>query len=161
MVLVTEQMPNVRNTIGLAATERDCLGTPLAKIEWRTSEEDFAAFATLQTALCKWWSNSVFAGLGKLEPIAQSQWQGCLQSSSDIFHPGGTTRMGRSAASSVVDRNLKAFTVENLYVVSTSTFPSGGSSNPTLTLMALALRAAEHVAGRVAHKAAQTISRDP
>ena len=54
--------------------------------------------------------------------------------------------MGLSKASGVVDRDLKTFSIDNLYVVSTSTFPSGGCANPTFMLMALALRAADHIA---------------
>ena len=50
--------------------------------------------------------------------------------------------MGSSAATGIVDANLRAFRVANLHVISTSTFPSGGGANPTFMLMAFALRAA-------------------
>jgi choline dehydrogenase-like flavoprotein len=52
----------------------------------------------------------------------------------------GGTRMGVDPATSVVDSSLKIHGLENLYVVSCSVFPTGGSSNPTFTMMALALR---------------------
>jgi choline dehydrogenase-like flavoprotein len=48
-----------------------------------------------------------------------------------------------------VDADLRTHRIDNLYIVSTSTFPSGGGSNPTFMLMAFALRAAEHIANRL------------
>ncbi len=59
--------------------------------------------------------------------------------------------MGTSAADSVVDRNLKVHGIQNLYVASCSVFPTGGSSNPTFTMMALTLRLAEMLNTRQHH----------
>ena len=63
-------------------------------------------------------------------------------------HIMGTTRMGDSSGSSVVDRDCRAHGYENLFVAGSSVFPSGGSANPTLTIVALALRLAERLAAR-------------
>jgi glucose dehydrogenase len=57
----------------------------------------------------------------------------------------GATRMGDSPPDSCVDRNLRYHGLENLYVLSASTFPSSSSANPTLTLSALALRLGAHL----------------
>jgi choline dehydrogenase-like flavoprotein len=54
--------------------------------------------------------------------------------------------MGKSRATGVVDGELRAFSVPNLTVVSTSSFPTGGGANPTFMLMAFALRAANRIA---------------
>ena len=54
--------------------------------------------------------------------------------------------MGNDPKSSVVDRNCRTHDVENLYVVDGSVFPSASEKNPTLTMMALAARAADHIA---------------
>lgn len=54
-----------------------------------------------------------------------------------IGHHMGTTRMGLDASSSVCDINFKVHTIDNLYVNSTSLFPTGGIANPTLTLVSL------------------------
>ncbi|MDX2233195.1 MAG: GMC family oxidoreductase [Hyphomonadaceae bacterium] len=64
-------------------------------------------------------------------------------------HLQGTTRMGVSAADSVVDADLLHHTHRNLVVVGTSVFPTMGSVNPSLTAAALSLRAAERLAGRL------------
>jgi choline dehydrogenase-like flavoprotein len=61
----------------------------------------------------------------------------------------GTTRMADDPSAGVVDRDCKVFGLDNLYVGSSSTFPTGGSSNPTFTLIALCLRLADTVKARV------------
>jgi choline dehydrogenase-like flavoprotein len=64
-------------------------------------------------------------------------------------HQCGTARMGADPASSVVDANLKAHDLDNLYIVDASVLPTSAAVNPSLTVAALALRAGEHI-GRVA-----------
>jgi choline dehydrogenase-like flavoprotein len=65
-------------------------------------------------------------------------------------HQAGTVRFGTDDASSVLDVNCKAHEVDNLYVVDSSFFPSIGAVNPTLTIIANALRVGDHLAERVA-----------
>ena len=149
LVLVTEQKPNAESTITLSRTERDSLGVPRARIDWRTCEADMAGFGALQSQLCAFWRDSAFSRLGAVRPTPRDVWQPRLQSDSDVFHPGGTTRMGKSRATGVVDGELRAFRVPNLTVVSTSSFPTGGGANPTFMLMAFALRAANRIASEV------------
>jgi choline dehydrogenase-like flavoprotein len=149
LVLVTEQKPNAESTITLSRTERDSLGVPRARIDWRTCEADTKGFGALQSQLCAFWRDSAFSRLGAVKPTPEHIWQPRLRSDSDIFHPGGTTRMGKSRATGVVDGELRAFRVPNLTVVSTSSFPTGGGANPTFMLMAFALRAADRIASEV------------
>ena len=61
------------------------------------------------------------------------------------FHWLGSTRMADSARDGCVDANLRYHELENLFVLSTSVFPSASSANPTLTLAALALRLGDHL----------------
>jgi choline dehydrogenase-like flavoprotein len=64
-------------------------------------------------------------------------------------HTMGTTRMGKSASDSVVDANCRVHGYDNLYVAGSSVFPTGGgSANPTLTIVALALRLADQLVAR-------------
>ena len=60
-----------------------------------------------------------------------------------IGHHMGTTRMGFNKSDAVCDTDLKYFEIDNLYINSTSVFPSGGIANPTLTMLALTSRLAE------------------
>ena len=62
-------------------------------------------------------------------------------------HIMGTTRMGTSRADSVVDSDCRFHGYDNLFVAGSSVFPTGGYANPTLTILALALRLADTLAG--------------
>jgi choline dehydrogenase-like flavoprotein len=65
-------------------------------------------------------------------------------------HPSGTTRMSRDPAGGVVDVDLQVHGVPGLFVLGGSVFPTSGYANPTLTIVALAMRLAEHLTTRVA-----------
>lgn len=68
---------------------------------------------------------------------------------SGVSHQNGTLRFGADPASSVLDVNCKAHDLDNLYVVDGSFFPSSGAVNPSLTIMANALRVADHLKQRL------------
>jgi choline dehydrogenase-like flavoprotein len=65
-------------------------------------------------------------------------------------HTMGTTRMGSSRTDSVVDRDCRVHGYSNLFIAGSSIFPTGGYANPTLTIVALALRLADTLAKREA-----------
>ncbi len=67
---------------------------------------------------------------------AQSRWR---------FHPSGTLRMGFDETNGVVDSNGRVFGMENLYVSGACVFPTAGTANPTLTVVAMTLRLADHL----------------
>jgi choline dehydrogenase-like flavoprotein len=58
--------------------------------------------------------------------------------------------MSSSEADGVVDKNCCVFGVPNLYIAGSSVFPTGGQANPTLTIVALALRLADHLQAKIA-----------
>ena len=60
-------------------------------------------------------------------------------------HLMGTTRMATKDKDGVVDENLKVFGSKNLYILGGSVFPSGAGANPTLTIVALAMRLAKYL----------------
>lgn len=64
-------------------------------------------------------------------------------------HIMGTYRMGANEKDSVVDSFQRSHDHDNLYLVGSGTFPTGGTANPTLTIAALALRTADRIAKRV------------
>ncbi len=66
-----------------------------------------------------------------------------------VAHQNGTIRFGRDPRSSALDPNCKTHEVDNLYVVDASFFPSSGAVNPALTIMANALRVADHLQERL------------
>jgi choline dehydrogenase-like flavoprotein len=64
-------------------------------------------------------------------------------------HQCGTLRMGDDPASSVLDRDCRARGVDNLYVADAASFPASGAVNPTLTIIANAMRVADHLRARL------------
>jgi choline dehydrogenase-like flavoprotein len=64
-------------------------------------------------------------------------------------HQAGTTRFGTDPSRSVLDLNCKAHEIDNLYVTDAGFFPSIGAVNPTLTIIANALRVGDHIAERL------------
>jgi choline dehydrogenase-like flavoprotein len=66
-----------------------------------------------------------------------------------VAHQNGTIRFGRDPKTSALDPSCKAHDVDNLYVVDASIFPSSGAVNPALTIMANALRVADHLKARL------------
>ena len=75
------------------------------------------------------------------------KWPDALQSGK---HHCGTTRMSDNPQTGVVDRNCRVFDVDNLYITGSSIFPVIGHTNPTLNLVALALRLADHLKEKMA-----------
>jgi choline dehydrogenase-like flavoprotein len=69
---------------------------------------------------------------------------------SGTAHQAGTCRFGTDPGGSVLDLNCKAHELDNLYVTDASFFPSIGAVNPTLTIIANALRVADHLKTRFA-----------
>jgi choline dehydrogenase-like flavoprotein len=64
-------------------------------------------------------------------------------------HHIGTARMASSPHTGVVDADGQAFDVAGLHVLGAAAFPTSGAANPTLTIVALAVRMAEHLTGRL------------
>jgi choline dehydrogenase-like flavoprotein len=138
----TEQVPNPVSRVVLG-NELDALGVPKVKLDWRISDVDIASIQTgariLTEALQK-------AGIGRIYPLidgsSNSDW---VSKISDGPHQMGTTRMHCDPKLGVVDENCRIHGISNLYVAGTSVFPTVGWANPTLTVVALALRLADHL----------------
>jgi choline dehydrogenase-like flavoprotein len=127
---------------------------PNLKIDLRFEDADaesvVRAHDVLDRALRK-------AGKGRLEywEPPQDRLKKVKEQALDGYHQMGTTRMGNSPKDSVVDRNCRVHGVSNLYVASSSVFPTGGHANPTLLAASLAVRLADHLAELVHGKVTQ------
>jgi hypothetical protein len=135
----SEQVPQQQNCIGLV-NERDADGMLRAAIHWKLTEADInsglASFQWLKekfdlTQDCR----VAFDATALRDSIASAHPIG--------GHHLGATRMSLSDKTGVVDRNCQVHGVANLFVSSGSVFPTYGHANPTLTIVALALRLAE------------------
>jgi choline dehydrogenase-like flavoprotein len=136
IVLNLEQRPHPSNRIELS-TRRDRFGNPLPRLVLRWTDEEQERLENLRELLREWFS---VAGLGSLKTE-----EGRRRPDLNGHHHAGTTRMAFDRRDGAVDPNGRVFGVENLYVVGGSVFPSAGFANPTLTIVALALRLARHL----------------
>jgi choline dehydrogenase-like flavoprotein len=130
----SETRPNPGNRVTLTE-EHDPLGVPRVKLHYRWSAEDMRGVDMALRLLAQDWSGPHGVLLRQLRQADQ-----CVGSS---LHQMGTTRMGDDPRSSWVDGNCKVHSVPNLYVAGSSVFPTVGWANPTLTIVALAIRLAE------------------
>ena len=138
--LDTEQQPNPESRLRLS-TDRDAIGMPKALVQWQWGEMERQTFAAYRQLFeCQWkaWKYGPISWLESFEP--SSGWNFNV---SDTYHQMGGTRMANSPVDGVVDAQLRVHGVDNLFVASCSVFPTGGNSNPTLTLMQLTLRLAQ------------------
>ncbi len=142
-----EQAPNPESRVTLTG-EKDSTGVPRVKLDWRLSELDVRSVAILVETLGRELER---LRLGAVEPadwLASGEWKtDPLISSHPIggYHHMGTTRMGSDKATSVTDPDGRVHGLGNLWVAGSSLFPTGGWANPTLTIVALALRSAETI----------------
>ena len=137
-----EQPARAESRIRLSE-HRDALGLQKAIVDWRIGPEE-GETATRYARLRK--AEVIRAGFGPLT-WGEGLLEGRAPALVDTYHPMGGLRMGQDPAHSVVDRNLRVHGLANLHVASCAVYPSGGSSNPTFTLMALSLRLADHLLG--------------
>jgi choline dehydrogenase-like flavoprotein len=143
--VVAEQLPRFDNYIALSS-EMDWFGLPLAAINWRIAPSDLETFAAFKRLFDQFWIRHKLQAVGDLAWSKEAKSDSFDMTSQDVFHPGGTTRMGVDRHLAVIDANLGVFSIPNLWTASTATFPSGGGANPTLMLIMLSMRLADHLA---------------
>jgi len=141
----TEQSPNPASRVHLAP-ERDALGVRRIALDWRLDELDRR---TIRVMTERFASELARLDIGRVQ---LSEWireeeGGWGETMGFGHHHCGTTRMAHSPASGVVNADCRLHEVENLYVAGSSVFPTNGFANPTLTIVALSLRLADHLQG--------------
>ena len=150
VVIRAEQAPNPNSRVLLDRNNADAIGMPQIKLDWRLSPQDIDSVRGLVAAFGE---QSQAIGVGRVE---MADWlsdplSGWVTDSKISAHPMGgyhhmgTTRMAQNPRSGVTDQWGKVHGVANLYVLGSSLFPTGGWANPTLTIIALALRTADHL----------------
>jgi len=158
-LVASEQLPDPDSRVQLAQ-RRDWLGLPITKINWRVGELEAKSQAVLAQTIA-----AEFARLG-LPPIRLAEWvrRGRFADANfvDGCHPSSTTRMASDPKDGVVDANCQVHGVERLFVAGSSVFPTGGHANPTLMIVALAVRLSEHLKERLSAKASSiAVRRQP
>ncbi len=134
-----EQAPNPNNRIALSP-ERDRLGLPKTEIRWRLNDIDIQNAIRVQEI---WAEEFDRASIGQLQ--FTRNWAEQTFEKTAMHHHLGSTRMHHDPKQGVVDANCKVHSLANLFIAGCSVFPTAGYSNPTLTMIALSLRLADHV----------------
>jgi choline dehydrogenase-like flavoprotein len=118
-----EQAPNPNSRITLSQ-EKDAVGLTRVRLDWQVTELDKLPDWLMEEG--KDWTPKMHGG----------------------NHHMGTTRMADNPKKGVVDRNCQVHGIENMYVAGSSVFSTSGYVNPTLTIVALSLRLADHLKAR-------------
>jgi choline dehydrogenase-like flavoprotein len=135
-----EQTPN-RDSRVVLSDRRDILGSPVADVDWRLGDTDFRTFRLGQQALA---AELSALGLGRVQ-LEEITPEVVRERPLSHFHQMGTTRMSVSPGDGVVDLSCRVHGVANLYIGGSSVFPAAGYGNPTVTLIAFAIRLADHI----------------
>ena len=143
---VSEQEPLIENKVTLSKNEFDNFGIPRIHMEFRLQNSIRNTMATFLEEIGKYF---ISKDLGR---IKIADWLYDYSKGFSLYgkadsgcHHIGSTRMGDDKKTSVVDKYLKIHDTNNLYVVGSSVFSSGGAVNPTLTICQLSLRLANHL----------------
>jgi len=136
-----EQAPNPESRVSLTS-ERDANGMQRLKVNWRPTPLDFESLRQNYRILS---NELVRTGVGKLEYDPDSLEPRAYRYGIVGGHHIGTTRMSEDPRHGVVDSDCRLHDVPNLYIASSSVFPTSGQANPTLTLLALTLRLADRL----------------
>jgi choline dehydrogenase-like flavoprotein len=139
VTIQAEQAPNPASRVTLSE-RRNRLGIPTARLDWRLLASDTDSIRKAQELLA---AELEAAGVGRLHDLYGDERPPVLIGG--LYHHLGTTRMHVDPLHGVVDPSCRVHGVEDLYVSGGSVFPTGGAANPTLTIVALALRLADEL----------------
>lgn len=159
----TDPVPNPDSRVLLDEKNVDAFGMPRAVLDWRLTELDHVSMRKLAEVMG---AELARTGLGRLklhdwfmeEPA--DDWMSRFHESPEAErfsyldwisnHNIGTTRMADDPKQGVVDGNCKMHHVDNFWIAGSSVFPTSGSAQPTMTIVALALRLADHLKAELA-----------
>jgi choline dehydrogenase-like flavoprotein len=136
MWLVGEDMPRDTNRITLHASEKDTHGLPVPNVHFDDHPNDIA----MRTHAYRQGS-ALYEAVGATRTIRTPPYPST--------HNLGTNRMSANPRDGVVNKHGQTHDVKNLFVSDGSQFTTGGSENPTLTIVALAIRQAEYIANQM------------
>jgi choline dehydrogenase-like flavoprotein len=126
--------------------ELDALGLPRLRTHLRFSEEDVAAVRRAHELLDRSLREQ---GLGRVEMLHDDVEAAVRQQLFGGYHQSGTTRMAAGPADGVLDANLAVHGFDDLFVASSSAFPTSSQANSTFMLTAFAVRLADHLAAEL------------
>ncbi len=141
-VLQSEQTPLAESRITIDPAHRDRFGLAKVVLDWRLGAEELPAMWDFTDRCNKALKAAGLAELKLLDGMAKRD-PAFINTLRDNYHHVGGARMGTSAKDGVVDRDLRVFGTDNLYVLGATTFRTTSNANTTFVAMSLATRLAE------------------
>ncbi len=123
------------NSVSIDPTLKDAWGIPAIRVTYKDHPDDLAMAKFLQDR-----SDEIMEAAG-----AQKIWRDAIEENAAGVHLLGTCRMGNDPKTSVVDKYHRTHDVPNLFLCDGSSFVTSGRGQPTMTIQALAFRAADHI----------------
>jgi choline dehydrogenase-like flavoprotein len=134
-----EQVPNLESRVSLSR-DKDFFGQNRVELDWALTKFDMDSVERTVELFARQIGKM---GIGRMRVDVQADdWPAG-------HHHMGTTRMHQDPKHGVVNADCRLHSLENLYVAGSSVFPTGGTVNPTLTIVALALRLSDHLKGQL------------
>jgi choline dehydrogenase-like flavoprotein len=143
-----EMIPNDLSYCEIDPQLKDKWGIPVLRFHWQWSEHELGQAAHMQ----KTFGDIIEAMGGKTRRPVQADGAKAIAPGGSIIHEVGGTIMGSDAKTSVTNQWCQTWDVNNLFVTDGAVFASNADKNPTLTIMALAWRAADHILERMRRK---------
>ena len=140
-----EQSPLASSRVTLSE-QVDVLGMPKLRVDWRYSPSDIDSLRGTLDLISQ---EIELAGVGRFEYQQETLEEDLTRFGAYGGHHIGTTRMGHDERTSVVNPDCQVHSVNNLYIAGSAVFPTSSQANPTLTLIALALRLGDTLARRL------------
>jgi choline dehydrogenase-like flavoprotein len=137
MTVMGAVLPRKEHFVQIDKSVRDAWGIPALNIQARYTDNEFNMARDAMNTLAEVCGDAGFEVLAKHSQMVPP---------GESIHELGTCRMGDNPKTSVLNKWNQSHDVKNLFVVDGSSFVSGGPQNPTLTISALAMRAADYMA---------------
>jgi choline dehydrogenase-like flavoprotein len=141
-----EQAPNPESRV-LLGHKTDRHGVPKLRVDWRVSELDWLTLSRMLGQLRRAVESCGCGTIEYDEERLDQDAQACAVPMAG--HHIGTARMSENPNAGVVNADCRVHHVDNLYVAGSATFPTSGQANPMLTIVAMALRLAQHLEARL------------
>ncbi len=143
-----EMIPNEESFCEIDPDVKDRFGIPVLRFHWKWSGHETRQAAHMQ----KTFGELITAMGGRVRGELKTDGAKAIAPGGSIIHEVGGAIMGTDRGNSVTNRWGQAWDVGNLFITDGAVFPSNADKNPTLTIMALAWRTADHVLERMRRK---------
>ena len=147
-----EQAPNRESRITLSGTQKDALGMPRVEVNIAFIDTDTESLVAAHNLFVQKYQESRAGEIIYTEEGFRHYLKNKLANFNSYAHHMGTTRMSDDPKTGVVDKNAKVYDIDNLFIAGSSTFTTSSHANPTITVVAQAIKLADHLKELLASK---------